>query len=532
MITHTPITRYDSKGSHQVQDPVVCETHANLIINGLPYLSVMCLPQHLEEWAVGFMFSEGLIKTFAEVKSVKATHDGDVFVATHQPIITNKTEKRVLVSGCAHGTVNMAFLNQANLPHLEEAHTLSYNEITEIMERFNKQSPIFNEAGGVHSAALHFKSGNGLFFEDIGRHNAVDKVIGAALMENLPLNQGALLTSGRISTEIALKAIRAGVPFVISRSGPTSMSLAVAQKANMTLVGFARGRRFNVYCGKFRITKSGKGGADNDTNSILNHGKAHFENALKPAIFKISFSMFRIGIGMINKEPITRFDSTGSKRKDDAVVRELRANLIINGELYLSMMCLPQHMEEMAVGFMFAEGLIKHFADIEKIEATCTGNIFVFTHKPINRPPAGDEDLGQLDGTQSLTYREIVDMMHSFNNQSPIFNEGGGVHFAALRFKNGDDVFYEDVGRHNAVDKVIGTALMRDLPIKEGVLLISGRISTEIVLKTARLGIPVLISQSGPTTVSLALAQKVNMTLVGFARGLRFNVYAGGFRVT
>lgn len=234
---------------------------------------------------------------------------------------------------------------------------------------------------------------------------------------------------------------------------------------------------------------------------------------------------------MINQEKIIRYDSTGSKKKDDAVIRELRANLVINGELYLSMMCLPQHFEEMAVGFMFSEGLIKSYSDIEKIDATCTGNIFVFTHKPINTATAQDDDLQELDGTQSFEYQEIVDMMNNFNKQSPLFNEGGGVHFAALRFKNGNNIFYEDVGRHNAVDKVVGKALMQNLPIKEGILLISGRISTEIVLKTARLGIPVLVSQSGPTNVSLALAQKVNMTLIGFARGMRFNVYAGTQRI-
>ncbi|MCL2234993.1 MAG: formate dehydrogenase accessory sulfurtransferase FdhD [Defluviitaleaceae bacterium] len=235
---------------------------------------------------------------------------------------------------------------------------------------------------------------------------------------------------------------------------------------------------------------------------------------------------------MINQEKIIRFDSTGSKKKGDAVIRELRANLVINGELYLSMMCLPQHFEEMAVGFMFAEGLIKSFGDIEKIEATCTGNVFVFTKEPIAPPTTGEEDLQRLSGTQTLAYQEIVDMMHNFNKQSTLFNEGGGVHFATLHFKNGDNIFYEDVGRHNAVDKVVGKALMENLPISEGVLLISGRISTEIVLKTARLGIPILISQSGPTNVSLALAQKVGMTLVGFARGMRFNVYAGAERIT
>ncbi|MCL2168959.1 MAG: formate dehydrogenase accessory sulfurtransferase FdhD [Defluviitaleaceae bacterium] len=254
MIDYVPITRYDSKGVHKIDDPVVHETRANLFINEAPYLSVMVLPEHLDKWAVGFMFSEGLIKTFADVKSVEAKENGDVFVSTHEPIVAGKSQKRVLVSGCAHGTVNMSFLNQANLPNLEgKLATLGSGEIMDIMLKFNKDSAIFNEAGGVHSTAIIFKDGRELFFEDIGRHNAVDKAIGAALMEDLPFGEGALTTSGRISTEIALKTIKAGIPILISRSGPTSMSLAIAKKANMTLVGFARGRRFNIYSGGFRI---------------------------------------------------------------------------------------------------------------------------------------------------------------------------------------------------------------------------------------------------------------------------------------
>ncbi|MCL2168960.1 MAG: formate dehydrogenase accessory sulfurtransferase FdhD [Defluviitaleaceae bacterium] len=234
---------------------------------------------------------------------------------------------------------------------------------------------------------------------------------------------------------------------------------------------------------------------------------------------------------MINQEKIIKYDNTGKQNIDDAVIRELRANLVINGELYLSMMCLPQDMAEMAVGFMFSEGLIKSYADIEKMEATCTGNIFVFTHEPVAPPIKDEEDLPELITELTLSYQEIVDIMHNFNKQSELFNSGGGVHFAALHLKGRENIFYEDVGRHNAVDKVVGKALMENIPINEGTLLISGRISTEIVLKTARLGIPILISQSGPTTVSLAHAQKARLTLIGFARGTRFNVYAGGQRI-
>jgi FdhD protein len=253
---------------------------------------------------------------------------------------------------------------------------------------------------------------------------------------------------------------------------------------------------------------------------------------------------------MINEIAIIRHDPGGSKEQEDFIVRELRANLIINGELYLSMMCMPKDFEELATGFMFSEGLIKSYADIKEINATCTGNIFVFTHEPVEMKTAekrvvtsgcaegsvnlaflNQADLKPLEGSLTFEPQEIINMMASFSGRSPVFKETGAVHSAALVFKNGDDSFFEDIGRHNAVDKVVGRALKQNLPINEGVLLISGRISSEIALKTARLGIPVLVSQSAPTSMSVAIAEKTNMTLVGFARGRRFNIYTGGFRI-
>ncbi|MCL2855222.1 MAG: formate dehydrogenase accessory sulfurtransferase FdhD [Defluviitaleaceae bacterium] len=254
MIDNLTIIRYDAEGKRPMEDPVIRELRANLVINGELYLSMMCLPQNFEELAVGFMFSEGLIKSYADIKNIDATCTGNIFVFTHQPVVYNKTENRVLVSGCANGSVNLAFLNEANLQPLASNLVYGYDEIVDMMSKFSKQSPIFTETGAVHSAALLFKNGKGHFFEDIGRHNAVDKVVGAALMQQLPIKEGVLLVSGRVSSEIALKTSRLGIPVMVSQSAPTSMSVAIAEKVGMTLVGFARGRRFNVYSGDSRIS--------------------------------------------------------------------------------------------------------------------------------------------------------------------------------------------------------------------------------------------------------------------------------------
>lgn len=255
MVDYEPIVKYDSKGVTEIQDPIVKELRANLMINEELYLSMMALPQDFDELAVGFMFAEGLIKSYDDIENIESTCTGNIFVYTKEPIHVNENDKRVLVSGCGSGSVSMEFLNELNLPELIGSQTFTYDEIIKMMKKFNKQSSIFNEAGGCHSAALRFKDGTDIFFEDIGRHNAVDKVVGKALMENKPIENAALLVSGRISSEIVLKTIKLGIPVLISQSGPTAMSLALAKKTNMTLIGFARAFRFNIYSGAFRVTQ-------------------------------------------------------------------------------------------------------------------------------------------------------------------------------------------------------------------------------------------------------------------------------------
>jgi len=234
-------------------DAVVIEFRANLIINGAFYMSIMCLPKYFAEMAVGFMFSEGLIKSFSDIKKISNTCTGNIFVFTHMPVDTSRSEKRVLISGCASGSVNISFLNEENLDTLDKSVRINSSYIVKLMNKFSRQSPVFKETGAVHSASLVFEDGREIFYEDIGRHNAVDKIIGQALIENLDIKKGVLLISGRISSEIAIKAAKLGIAVLVSQAAPTSMSIAIAQKVDMTLVGFARGHRFNLYSGDYRV---------------------------------------------------------------------------------------------------------------------------------------------------------------------------------------------------------------------------------------------------------------------------------------
>jgi FdhD protein len=135
-----------------------------------------------------------------------------------------------------------------NLPPLAGRLTLTTSQLVSLMARLLENQPIFQQTGGTHGVAL--ASPDGAFFlcaEDVGRHNAMDKVIGRALLERRDFGGLVALLSGRISFEMALKTARAGIPLLAAVSAPTTMALQLAQELNLTLAGFVRGERFNLY---------------------------------------------------------------------------------------------------------------------------------------------------------------------------------------------------------------------------------------------------------------------------------------------
>jgi FdhD protein len=127
------------------------------------------------------------------------------------------------------------------------------NELLNIISLLEERSQTFRHTGGVHSAALASRSSLLLMFEDIGRHNAVDKVLGRAFLDELVREDKCLALSGRIASEILIKAVRSHIPVLLSRSAPTDLTLSLAEEFNITIVGFARGQNLNIYTHPERI---------------------------------------------------------------------------------------------------------------------------------------------------------------------------------------------------------------------------------------------------------------------------------------
>lgn len=244
----------------EVDDLLVREFAATIYLNRQELVSLLCTPEHLEELAVGFLAGEGLLASPADLEAVVADYSqGQIWVASRGTSgIAQKTfMKRYLTTGCGKATTFYTLDDSRRAAVLEQTLEIRPEEIIALMWSFQNRSELFRRTGGVHSAALGHSSEIAVFREDLGRHNALDKVIGHAWRQGIELKDCFILSSGRISSEVLLKAVKAGIQLLISRSAPTSLAVELAEQLGVTVVGFARGGRFNVYSHPGRI----KGGS-------------------------------------------------------------------------------------------------------------------------------------------------------------------------------------------------------------------------------------------------------------------------------
>ncbi|RQD74048.1 MAG: formate dehydrogenase accessory sulfurtransferase FdhD, partial [Candidatus Syntrophonatronum acetioxidans] len=151
------------------------------------------------------------------------------------------------------GTIFFSVLDSLTSKPIETEIYFSPAQISTLMKDLQKRADLFRQTGGVHSSALGTAEGIISFCEDIGRHNAVDKLLGECIDKEISLEDKMLITSGRLSSEILLKAAKIGIPVLLSRAAPSSLSVELARKLGITMVGFIRGKRMNIYAGEWRI---------------------------------------------------------------------------------------------------------------------------------------------------------------------------------------------------------------------------------------------------------------------------------------
>ena len=223
---------------------VVEEWPVWLEVNGEPAVTWMCTPDQLEELAVGWLHGEGYIASLDDLKQLRPCAPDLGFWADVNPErlaqVKGENRKRVLASGCGAVATMLADPNTMAAPHTRaRGEPPAPESLRTLFKQLFASGVRYNETGGIHAAAL--TDGVALLFhaEDIGRHNAVDKVIGAAVLARTAIVGRGLLVTGRISAELAFKAARAGLAWVATPSVPSTLAVTIAQRAGMVLVGRA-----------------------------------------------------------------------------------------------------------------------------------------------------------------------------------------------------------------------------------------------------------------------------------------------------
>ncbi|MCC6606743.1 MAG: formate dehydrogenase accessory sulfurtransferase FdhD [Anaerolineae bacterium] len=249
--------QYITVGVGEPQDVdgwVVEEAQVCISVNGEELATFMASPRDLEPMAVGFLANEGIIQSAAEIRHLRLAKSGTCVDVWLHDLNFAKPRKFIITAGCGGG-VTFDDLSQQHEPLVSDL-TATPEQLANLMRETHMGAELYQQARGIHTAVLATPDKVLLQMEDIGRHNCLDKLRGAALLGGLATEGKILLSSGRISSEMINKARRLGTPIVCSRTSPTSLSVALADAWHITIVAYLRQDRMRIYTHPERIIRT------------------------------------------------------------------------------------------------------------------------------------------------------------------------------------------------------------------------------------------------------------------------------------
>ncbi|MDO8568897.1 MAG: formate dehydrogenase accessory sulfurtransferase FdhD [Dehalococcoidales bacterium] len=231
---------------------VPSELPLTIFVNQQEVVTILCTPTKLNCLVLGFLYSEGVIADVREVASMRICEDEPVADVRLTHAGYKVPPKRTLTSGCGSGA---SFNNKGQ--KVESDLVISAGEVLALMRQLYQQQELFQQCGGVHASALCDRKQILVSAEDIGRHNTLDKILGECLLKKQSTRDGILLTTGRISSEMLVKAARMQTPVVVSRGSPTERAVRLGQEFDITVIGYARSNRLTVFSGEKRVEGAG-----------------------------------------------------------------------------------------------------------------------------------------------------------------------------------------------------------------------------------------------------------------------------------
>jgi FdhD protein len=249
-----PVLKINEAGSSRVEEQVAREYMLTIFLNDKELVTILCSPRHIDRLAAGFLYSEGLIANRDDILKMDVDEWMGVVRVEAKTVQEDSRffSKRLLASGCG-GSATFYNVSDAALTKIESDAHISPAEVFDLVSRFQHGSELYLATHGVHSAALCDNKSIAVFDEDIGRHNAIDKIFGKCLLEDIPVKDKMIITSGRVSSEIMHKIAKRNIPIIISVSAPTNLGIKIADKLGITLIGLVRGGKMNVYTHDGRV---------------------------------------------------------------------------------------------------------------------------------------------------------------------------------------------------------------------------------------------------------------------------------------
>lgn len=255
------IVRFKEGRSSRLDEEVAEEYPFTVVVNGEEFATMVCSPSHLHDLLVGFLASEGIIRFYDEIKQIRIDEDrGFAYIELTKPIDAGRHDhsKRFIGSCCGKSRQFYFKSDVKTAKTITSRLTIPVDQCFSLMKQLQSQSEQFIRTGGVHNAALADTDGLLAIRTDIGRHNALDKIYGHILKDRIHLARKLIVFSGRISSEVLLKVSKIGVGILISKSAPTDLALKLAMDLGITVIGFARGDKMNVYTHPHRIIEANR----------------------------------------------------------------------------------------------------------------------------------------------------------------------------------------------------------------------------------------------------------------------------------
>jgi FdhD protein len=246
----TTVTKIKGDDRFIVEDTLIREIKLEIVINGERVGAMMCTPVDQEALAIGYLMSENIIASAEDIQSMNLTHDGmqiEIEATTNSAAMERLGTEGIIVSGCGKNTTANIDPESIEAKVIESDMTIEASLLVTQMGQFYTECPLYEETGCVHTAKLYIDEAQSFIGEDIAQHNALDKAIGKALLAGADTSRSFLMVSGRLSSEMVAKAVMHQIPILASRTASTCLGLMIAEKFGLTLIGFVRGDRMNIY---------------------------------------------------------------------------------------------------------------------------------------------------------------------------------------------------------------------------------------------------------------------------------------------